>query len=344
MIPLLVRDHFIWIGMEVVKKMEEVMIIGAGPCGLSCALALQKKGMNPLIIEKGNLVDTIYRYPTHQTFFSTSEKLEIGDIPFISEKTKPVRLDALAYYRQVVKRNQLRIQSFEEVIDVKQKANDLLEVHTRKNNDLYVYQAQHVIVATGYYDQPQMLDVPGETLPKVQHYFKEAHPYYGKDVVVIGGKNSAVDTALELEKAAANVTVLYRGSQYSPSIKPWILPGFDSLVQKEVIHLEFNANVTEITEKAVHYEVKGQKKVIANDFVFAMTGYMPNIPLLKRIGIHVNSQSGRPTFNDRTFETNIPNVYVAGVIISGFNGNETFIENGRFHGRYISDAIWEKSQ
>lgn len=319
--------------------MEHTIVIGAGPCGLACALALQEKGIQPLLIEQGNLVHTIYQYPTHQTFFSTSDKLEIGNIPFVNEKEKPVRLDALAYYREVVKRHKLRIQAYEKVVDVTTLKDGKLEVQTIKNDKEKAYISQHVIVATGYYDNPQMLHIPGEDLPKVHHYFKEAHPYYQQDVVVIGGKNSAVDTAIELERAGANVTVVYRGATYSPSIKPWILPNFDSLVQKKRIHMLFNTVVNKITDTDVFVEVKGRKQSIKNDVVFAMTGYQPDITLLKKIGIKINEKTGRPMYNERTFETNVDNVYVAGVIISGYNGNETFIENGRYHGSYISEAI-----
>lgn len=321
--------------------MEHTIIIGAGPCGLSSALELKKQNINPLIIEKGNIVETIYRFPTHQTFFSTSRNLEIGDIPFVVSKQKPVRNDALAYYRDVARRNRLRIHSYERVINVQQEKDHLIII-SQKENEEKRYHTQNVIIATGYYDQPQLLHIPGEKLNKVSHYFKEAHPYYHTDVVVIGGKNSAVDAALELYHAGANVTVLYRGKTYSESIKPWILPDFDSLVQKKKIKLEFQATVNEITHSSVIYTVKGKRKKIKNDFVFAMTGYQPDIHFLDHIGINVNKQSGRPEFNHETFETNIPNVYVAGVVISGFNGNETFIENGRFHGKTIADAIAEK--
>lgn len=320
-------------------QVEHTIIIGAGPCGLACALALQEQGIQPLIIEKGNLVETIYQYPTHQTFFSSSDRLEIGKIPFINEKAKPVRLDALAYYREVVKRNNIRIHAFEEMIDVNGAEAGRFQVVTKKQGTERTYFTKHVIIATGYYDQPQLIQIPGEGLPKVMHYFKEAHPYYEQNVVVIGGKNSAIDTAIELQRAGAKVTVLYRGTQYSSSIKPWILPEFDSLVKRRAINLEFNAQMTKVTKTAVHYKVNNQERELVNDYVFAMTGYMPHIPLLKKIGIEVDSESGRPTFNEQTFETNVKNMYVAGVVISGYNGNETFIENGRHHGEKIADNI-----
>ncbi|MBO1003069.1 YpdA family putative bacillithiol disulfide reductase [Pseudogracilibacillus auburnensis] len=329
---------------EIILMEEQTIIIGAGPCGLSCALELQKADINPLIIEKGNIVETIYRFPTHQTFFSTSFNLEIGDIPFVSEKSKPVRNEALAYYREVAKRNSLRIRPFEKAIDVKIVNNHLIELTTVKNNRECYYKAKNIVIATGYYDQPKFLQIRGENLPKVMHYFKEAHEYYDTDVVVIGGRNSAVDAALELQKVGARVTVLYRADSYSKSIKPWILPQFDSFVQKGDIQMEFHANVTEITEENVFYEVKGKQKKIKNDFVFAMTGYEPDIPFLKRIGLNIDSTTGKPIINEQTYETNIPNIYVAGVVVSGYNGNETFIENGRFHGKQIATSIINKGQ
>ncbi len=235
---------------------EKVIIIGGGPCGMSCAIELQKLGISPLIIEKKNIVNTIYQFPTHQTFFSSSEKLEIGEIPFITEKQKPVRNQALAYYREAAARKQLRVNTFEKVTGV-QKQGEHFEIYTLKGKKETVYKALHVIIATGYYDQPNYMNIPGEELDKVTHYFKEGHPYYNKKVLVIGGKNSAVDTTLELYKAGAHVTVLYRGEKYSPSIKPWILPEFDSLVKKELVRMEFNAAVT----KKIHIwggNAKGQ--------------------------------------------------------------------------------------
>jgi len=320
---------------------EHTIIIGAGPCGLAAALELERHHIKPLIIEKGNIAHTIYRFPTHQTFFSTSRNLEIGNFPFVTEKFKPVRNEALVYYREVAKRNALRIKTYEKAIDIAKEKSSFI-VTTSKNNQEKKYKARYVIVATGYYDQPKQLGIKGEHLPKVTHYFKEAHPYYKTDVVIIGGKNSAVDAALELYKAGANITVLYRGSEYSKSIKPWILPDFDSLIQKGKIQMAFKANVLEITENEVIYDKEGKTKRIKNDFVFAMTGYQPDIAFLKKIGIEIDQKTGRPARDEKTFETNIANLYVAGVIISGYNGNETFIENGRSHGKEIAKSIMKK--
>lgn len=322
---------------------EDTIIIGAGPCGLSTALALQKEGIDPLIIEKGNIVNTIYQFPTHQTFFSSADKLEIGQIPFVTNALKPVRNDALAYYREVAQRENLRIHTYETVFDIV-KEDDYIFVNSRKfNGEMIVYHAKHVIFATGYYDQPNFMKIPGENLPNVFHYFKEAHPYFQNDVVIIGGRNSAVDAAIELHHAGANVTVLYRGESYSPSVKPWILPALESLVDHGQVKMVFDAEVDEITPNQVHYHVNGEKKAVQHDFVFAMTGYQPNVRLLEKTGVIVNSENGRPHFDEESFETNIENIYVAGVVISGIYSNETFIENGRLHGEKIARSIKNKT-
>ncbi|WP_088102239.1 YpdA family putative bacillithiol disulfide reductase [Halalkalibacter urbisdiaboli] len=315
-------------------KKETVIIIGGGPCGLAAAIACMKKGYDPLVIEKDQIVSAIYRYPTHQTFFSTSEKLEIGDVTFVTEERKPKRNQALVYYREVAKRKKIRVHPYEKVTEVVQ-TNEHFLVKTEKGE----YEARYVIIATGYYDSPNMMGVPGEDLDHVFHYFKEAHPYFNMDVVVIGGKNSAVDATLELEKAGARVTVLYRGSEYSSSVKPWILPEFDSLVRHEKVKMEFKANVKEITKNEVIYTVDQQQKRAKADFVFAMTGYHPDHSFLKKMGVEVDDESGRPRFNPETMETNVSGLFIAGVIAAGNNANEIFIENGRFHGEFIAEEI-----
>ncbi|HWO95717.1 MAG TPA: YpdA family putative bacillithiol disulfide reductase [Bacillus sp. (in: firmicutes)] len=314
---------------------EQVIIVGGGPCGLAAAIALKDIGIEALVIEKGNIVNSIYHYPTHQTFFSSSEKLEIGDVAFITENRKPVRNQALSYYREVAKRKKLRVQAFEKVNKVEKQDDGLFLVHTSKGQ----YKANFVIIATGYYDHPNYMNVPGEDLPKVSHYFKEAHPYFDKDVVVIGGKNSSVDAALELVKAGARVTVLYRGSEYSPSIKPWILPEFEALVRNGVITMEFESTVKEITEHMVTYVKKQEEITIQNDFVFAMTGYHPDHQFLRKMGIGIDEETGRPLYNPETMETNVAGIFIAGVIAAGNNANEIFIENGRFHGGMIAERI-----
>ncbi|MFF5915557.1 bacillithiol disulfide reductase YpdA [Staphylococcus pasteuri] len=322
------------------QKIESI-IIGGGPCGLSAAIEQKKKGIETLVIEKGNVVEAIYNYPTHQTFFSSSDKLSIGDVPFIVEQSKPHRNQALVYYREVVKHHQLNINPFEEVLTVK-KMNNRFTITTTKD----VYECKFLTVATGYYGQHNTLEVEGADLPKVSHYFKEAHPYFDQNVVIIGGKNSAVDAALELEKAGANVTVIYRGDRYPKAIKPWILPNFESLVNHEKITMEFNANVTKITEDKVVYEKDGNTIEIPNDYVFAMIGYHPDYEFLKSIGIDINTNEfgTAPVYNRETYETNVENCYIAGVIAAGNDANTIFIENGKYHGGLITQSILAKKQ
>lgn len=321
-------------------KTEECIIVGGGPCGLSAAIALKEIGKTPLVIEKGNIVNAIYEYPTHQTFFSSSEKLAIGDVPFIIEGRKPQRNQALVYYREVVKRKKLRINRFEQVNKVEKQKSGLFHVHTSKG----AYETPYVIVATGYYDHPNYLNIPGEELGHVFHYFKEAHPFFDTDTVVIGGKNSAVDAALELHKAGARVTVVYRGSEYSSSVKPWILPEFDSLVRNGEIQMVFNAEAKSISLTSFTYEVNGKEVTIENDFVFAMTGYHPDHSFLAKMGIGIDQETGRPLYDEETKETNVENIFIAGVIAAGNNANEIFIENGRFHGSDIAAAIEKKEK
>lgn len=317
----------------------DAIIVGGGPCGLAAAIALQNIGLKPIVIEKGNIVNAIYNYPTHQTFFSTSERLAIGDVPFIIEGRKPKRNQALVYYREVVRLNNIQVNRFEKVNSVV-KNGALFTVTTDKE----VYTTPYVVIATGYYDHPNYLNIPGEKLPKVFHYFKEGHEFFDTDVLVIGGKNSAVDAALELNKAGARVTVVYRGSEYSPSIKPWVLPEFEGVVRNEEVQMHFNTNILEIREHEVVIEIDGSKKTIKNDFVFAMTGYHPDHSFIRAMGVSIDYETGRPFFNAETMETNVEGLFIAGVIAAGNNANEIFIENGRFHGDCIAKTIAERGK
>jgi thioredoxin reductase (NADPH) len=319
---------------DVYMQVVDAIIVGGGPCGLSAAIELQNIGLSPVVIEKGNVVNAIYNYPTHQTFFSTSEKLAIGDVPFIIEERKPRRNQALVYYREVVKAKKIQVNRFEAVSRV-EKQGDVFTVTT----DKAVYETPYVVIATGYYDHPNYLNIPGENLPKVHHYFKEAHEYFDTDVLVIGGKNSAIDAALELHKAGARVTVMYRGADYSPSIKPWVLPEFTGLVRESEITMHFTSHVVEIRPGEVVAEVEGQQQVIKNDTVFAMTGYHPDHAFIRAMGVEIDGATGRPHFDPETMETNVDNLFIAGVLAAGNNANEIFIENGRFHGGQIAAKI-----
>ncbi|WP_432355097.1 YpdA family putative bacillithiol disulfide reductase [Sporosarcina sp. A2] len=315
----------------------DAIIIGAGPCGLSAAIHLQRLGLDVLLIEKGNIVNSIQKYPTHQTFFSSSMKLSIGNIPFITAKDKPQRNDALVYYRTVAELEQLTINSDETVLSVNKEGEVFLVTSDKRS-----YEATYVVTATGYYDQPNQLEAIGAELPHVHHYFKEAHPYFRKHVVVIGGKNSSVDAALELERAGAHVTVVYRGSTYSPSVKPWILPGFESLVNNGKIRMIFEASVEEITSTSVMIKTETAVEEVQADAVFAMIGYHPDYDFLERMGIRLDQETGCPFYDEETMETSIEDLYIAGVIAAGNNANSIFIENGRHHGEAIAYSVSEK--
>ncbi len=320
-------------------QQADAIIVGGGPCGLAAAIALQNIGLQPIVIEKGNIVNAIYHYPTHQTFFSTSERLAIGDVPFIIEGRKPKRNQALVYYREVVRLKNIQVNRFEKVQSVV-KNKYMFTVTSDKDT----YETPYVIIATGYYDHPNYLNIQGEQLPKVFHYFKEGHEFFDTDILVIGGKNSAIDAALELNKAGARVTVAYRGSEYSPSIKPWVLPEFEGVVKTGEVNMLFNTNVVEIREHEVVLEVEGQEKVVKNDFVFAMTGYHPDHSFIKAMGVEIEEETGRPYVTPETMETNVEGLFIAGVIAAGNNANEIFIENGRFHGECIAKIIEQRKK
>ncbi|TCI27558.1 YpdA family putative bacillithiol disulfide reductase [Exiguobacterium sp. SH3S2] len=327
---------------EVISLDKHAIIVGAGPCGLSAAIELERVGISCTIIERGNIVDAIYRYPTHQTFFSSATLLEIGDIPFICKDLKPHRQDALVYYREVVSRTGLVVKPFETVESVDRRADKFIVRSRHDRHGVTERLADFVVLATGYYGRPRKLDVPGEELPHVTHYFKEAHPFYRQHVTVIGGKNSAVDAAIELEKAGAYVTVLYRGDGYSPSVKPWVLPAFDSLVRHEKVRLELEAEIIRIEQDHVVYRQHGEEKRVATDHVLAMTGYLPDHGLFSAAGVLVDDETGVPQFDEATYETNVDNLFIAGVVAAGNDANKIFIENGRFHGQAIAEALRER--
>lgn len=318
---------------------EKVLVIGAGPCGIAAGIALQEKGLDPLLIEKGCLVQSIFNYPTFMQFFSTADLLEVGNVPFITGHEKPIRKEALQYYRNVVLRKQLRVNTHEKAERITRREKGFLVETTNKWGVQSEYMARYVVIATGYFDNPNYLHVPGEDLSKVSHYFKEAHPYHGLKVAVIGGKNSAVEASMELERAGAEVTVIYHGTDYSPSIKPWVRPVFESMVNKGRLNMMWDARVKEFTTDAVLVEQQGEIKRLENDFVFALTGYRPDRTLLSSVGVQFSPDTGEPVHNPETMETNISGVYIAGVIAAGNNANIIFIENGRFHGGLIAEDI-----
>ncbi|NBD23434.1 YpdA family putative bacillithiol disulfide reductase [Paenibacillus glycinis] len=315
---------------------ERVIIIGAGPCGLAAAIELQAIGLEPLIIEKRNVVHSISQYPTYMNFFSTPVNLEIADVPFTTANEKPSRLEALNYYRGIALRRNVRIHAYEtvEAVEAQPDGSFLLSSRDRFGEARH-YRAGTVIVATGYFDHPNVLGIPGEEMDKVTHFFREAHPYTGMKVAIIGGSNSAIDAALELERVGAAVTVVYRGEQYSPSIKPWVRPIFEGLVNKGRIGMRLGSRVVRIGPRSVTIERAGEREELSNDFVLALTGFHPDRAFLNAVGVTME-QEGFPTFDDETMESNVPGIYLAGVVASRHEANEIFIESGRFHGRKIA--------
>jgi thioredoxin reductase (NADPH) len=322
--------------------MKDIIIVGAGPCGLSAAIELQKINQQALIIEKNSIVHSIYMYPAYMSFFSTPELLEIGDLPFNTPNDKPTRTEALVYYRNVAKHYELSIQPYEAVIAIK-KLDDYFQVQTiNRFQEAATYEARKVVIALGYFEQPNLLGILGEGLSKVTHYFREAHPYTGMKVAIIGGSNSAVDAALELYRVGAEVTVIYRGASFSANIKPWVRPQFESMVKKGLIRMLFESNVTQIDLQSITVQTATETLIIENDFVLALTGFRPNRKLLEEAGVQMQQGGDKPVHNPETMETNIEGLYIAGVIASGENANEVFIETGRFHGKLIAQDIAAK--
>lgn len=320
---------------------EDVIIIGAGPCGLSAAIECTRLGMKTLLIEKYNMVHSIYLYPTNMQFFSTAELLEIGDLPFSTPYDKPFRHEALAYYRRAAGHYDLRVQPYTEALEVQPLQDGTFAIQTtNRHGENKTYTARKVILATGYFDHPNYLGIPGEELDKVTHYFREAHPYAGMKVTVIGGSNSAVDAALEIVRVGAHVDMVYRGSDLSQNIKSWVRPVFEGQVLKGNVTLHLNSKVTEITpSQVIITQNDGETATIENDFVLAMTGFHPDRKLLTSAGIEMSDDMDKPKFDLETMESNIPGLYVAGVIASGRNANEVFIETGRRHGNKIANHI-----
>ncbi|CAM3698559.1 YpdA family putative bacillithiol disulfide reductase [Cohnella lubricantis] len=330
--------------------MEDVIIIGAGPCGLSAAAELQDKGFNPLIIEKENIAYSISCYPTNMQFFSTAPNLEIAGVPFVTPNDKPSRLEALHYYRIVSERRELRIRRYERVTAVVREENGFrVESETRAGVKLAT-RTGAVVVATGYFDHPNWIGIPGEDLPHVSHFFRESHPYAGTRVTIIGGSNSAVDAALELERVGANVTVVYRGESVSDNIKPWVRPLFEGKVAKGAIQLLLQSRVAEIGLDWIRVEkadssaaaAEGEQSTLPADFVLALTGFRPDRAFLRAMGVDAPDGVIPPAHNPETMETNVPGIYLAGVVSTGRDANEIFIESGRFHGRMIAEHLAAK--
>jgi thioredoxin reductase (NADPH) len=324
-----------------------IIIIGGGPIGLACGLEAQKAGLDYLILEKGSLVNSLYNYPANMTFFSTSERLEIGGVPFVSNNAKPTRVEALEYYRRVAASHHIRIQLFEEVLEIgrqlpvtgNREPATTFSVKTTNAS----YTANNIIIATGFYDIPYLLNVPGEHLPKVTHYYKEPHFYAFQKVIVVGAQNSAVDAALETWRKGADVTMVIRGDDVGERVKYWVRPDITNRIKEGSIKAYTRSTIVAIREKEVDINTPGGIVTLENDWVIALTGYQPDLDFLKTIGIQLSDDEVRkPFYNDETYETNINNIYIAGVICGGMNTHRLFIENSRVHAERIMQHIKQK--
>ena len=313
----------------------DVCIIGAGPIGICCAIEAKKNNLSYIIIDRGCLVNSLYNYPKNMTFFSTSDKLEIGDVPFISHNSKPTKSEALEYYRRVVSSWDLKINLYEEVTDIIKEEKFIIK--TSKGE----YNSDKVIISTGFYDIPYKLGVPGEDLPKVKHYYDEPHPYFGMRVAVVGAANSAVDVALETyRKGAKEVTMIIREPSLSDSVKYWVKPDVENRIEEGSIKSYFNSNITKIEEDKIFISTPDGEKILDNDFVLAMTGYQPDFLFLKKLGIELGDDEYKtPVHNPETMQTNIEGIYLAGVICGGLKTNKWFIENSRDHASIIFSNI-----
>ncbi len=317
-----------------------VIIIGSGPIGLATAIELKKRGIKSLIIERGCLVNSIYNYPVNMTFFSTSERLEIGNIPFISHGPKPTRKEALEYYRRAAEHYKLDVKLYEEVKSVNGSDGDF-EVITEKAS----YKGKKVVLATGFYGQANPMNVPGEYLPKVLHYYDEPHRYAWQNVLVVGGGNSAADVALETWRCRANVSILVKYDTLKPSIKYWVKPDIENRIKEGSITGYFNSEVVEIRKDEVDIQTPKGKKTIKNDFVLAMTGYRPHFGLMEKLGIELTEDEVKmPVYNEKTLETNRKGLYVAGVVCGGMDTSRLFIENTRIHAEHISEDIEKRKK
>jgi thioredoxin reductase (NADPH) len=328
-----------WNESAVNAESVDAVVVGAGPTGLACGIELKRRGVRAVLIEKGCVVNSIYNYPTNMVFFTTPELLEIGDIPMTSLNEKPNRHEALKYYRRVADHYKLDIRQYERVDRITGEDNAFEVSTTDRCGCPHSYRARKIVLASGYYDVANRLDVPGEDLDKVLHYYKEPHPYYNHDVAVIGAKNSAAIAALELFWTGARVTLIHRGASISSKVKYWIKPNIENRIKCGEIPAYFNSRVVEIQQRAIRVATPEGEVTLKNDFVFALIGYRPDLAFLSSLGIALEPATKKPRTNPETVESERAGIYLAGVIVAGMHTNEIFIENGRFHGRAIADSI-----
>ena len=320
----------------------DVVVVGAGPTGLACGIELKRRGVSTVLLDKGCVVNSLYHYPTNMVFFTTPELLEIGDIPMTSLNEKPVRAEALKYYRRVADHYGLDIRQYQRVERIAGSDGAFVTHSTDMHGCPHEYGSKKAILSTGYYDLPNRLNVPGEDLPKVIHYYKEPHPYYNHDVLVVGAKNSAAIAALELHWSGARVTLVHRGEGIHQNVKYWIKPNIENRIKSGEIPAHFRSRVLEVREDSVHIATPEGEKWLKNDFVFAMVGYRPDVSFLEAHGIRFDPETGRPYTDPETLESDRKGMYLAGVLVAGMHTNEIFIENGRFHGKQIAEDLKRK--
>ncbi|MGE5748641.1 MAG: YpdA family putative bacillithiol disulfide reductase [Gemmatimonas sp.] len=313
----------------------DLLVIGGGPCGLAAAISAQQAGLSAVVIEAESVVSTIAHYPTYVRFFSTAEKLSLGGLPFIIATEKPTRRDALAYYRAVVKHFGVRLRQYERVNSIEKRADGFLIRSTLRSGERKETKAKAVVVATGYFGSPNYLRVPGENLPLVSHVYREGHEAFDQDVVVVGGGNSAAEAALDLWRSGARVTLVHFGPTFDKKIKPWVLPDFVNRMKEGSIAARWDSRVTRIESDAVVIEGPNGEERLPAAFVYVMTGFAPNVDLLREVGVPIDEQTGIPSHDPATLETAVPGIFIAGVVVAGYDANKVFIENGRFHGDKI---------
>jgi thioredoxin reductase (NADPH) len=321
---------------------RDVIIVGAGPSGLATAITAKRRGLDFLIVEKGVLVNSIFNFPTHMVFFTTPELLEIGGLPLVTPYDKPTRLEALRYYRRVADTCGIEVSFHETVVAIDRQEDGVFAVSTTRQGVTRDRHARAVVLAIGYYDRPNCLGVPGEDLPHVSHYYTDAHPYYRQRVVVVGGRNSAAEASLELFRAGAHVTLVHRQAALGETIKYWVKPDIENRIKEGSIAARFESNVVAITPTAVAIDTKGTREELPAEGVFLLTGYHPDVGLMRRAGIECHPETLAPTLNPETFETNVTNLFIAGGAVGGRQTGNIFIENGRFHGERIVSTLVER--
>ena len=319
-------------------ELYDILIVGGGPIGLACALEAKKNQLKYIIIEKGTVANSLYNYPLYMTFFSTADRLEIDEIPFITTKAKPGRQDALEYYQGIARQKEINIRPYEKVLNIEK--STFFQIETSKQ----IYFAKNVIIATGFYDIPNLMNIPGEDLPKVKHYYTEPYPYAFQNIVVVGSSNSAVDCALEIYRKGGNVTMIVRNREISKSVKYWVKPDVENRIKEGSIKAHFGAELLEIKPNSVIFTTEnGESQEIENDFVLAMTGYLPDFEFLKNIGLDLKGECLNPNYNPETMESNISGIYLAGVVCGGKDTHLWFIENSRIHAKQIVNDILSKT-